>query len=73
MIVQTIEPNPTKWPKFYRRAFLLTLPVSGPLLLLTILTFGLGVGLLCVVLFVFIIPIEWAVETWTGKRPIEWA
>lgn len=68
-----MELNPLKWSKLWRRAFLITLPVSGPLLLLVTVVYVLGVMILLIVLFIFVMPIQWIVEMWTGKCPIEWA
>lgn len=55
------ENGPSCWPKTARRAFLLTLPVSGPLYLAS------WIAVLALALVVVIIgtPIGWAVDLWS--------
>jgi hypothetical protein len=40
---------PRAWPVFWRRAFLLTLPVSGPLWVTAVVVAGLCIGLLVLI------------------------
>ena len=55
-------PYPNTWPKRYRRLFLLTLPISGPLYMLYIaLLIGVTAILLCALL-----PMVWVVGIWYG-------
>ncbi len=57
--------NPKEWPQKWRRLFLLTLPISGPLWVI-----GMFVGVILIVLFAMgLIVATFAVELWTGVEP----
>lgn len=60
--------NPMTWPQFWRRAFLLTLPISGPLYVAGLLS---AVAAFSVFFFVAVIPIAFAISLWTGRNMFE--
>lgn len=63
--------EPAGWPLFWRRAFLLTLPISGPIWLALVILGAMGVGAIALVL----VPFWWVSDDLVPKlwrrRPYE--
>lgn len=54
---------PIRWPDKWRKLFVLTLPVSGPLWFAGLLVFLMG----CAVAAIVLLPIVAIVELWRGE------
>jgi hypothetical protein len=59
--------NIVNWPAFYRRLFILTLPISGPLWMLWLTVMLVG----CLLLLLILGPIAWVWGMWRHKREYE--
>ena len=60
-------PKPIEWPKKWRRAFLYTLPLSGPLWLVGMAALMLSVLTAMIVLYVYL----GIASLWTGENLVD--
>jgi uncharacterized metal-binding protein len=55
---------PSTWPKLVRRAFVLTIPLSGPIYVVCVLSYFLTMMILAFLFLVIALPISWLIELW---------